>query len=231
MPLATGCSTSTSISSSPRWRSCAVPELAGRPVVVGGDGNPRRPRQVVATASYEARRVRRPIRHAARTGRSQVPRRGVPPVRQAGVRGGLGPRHGDAAVVPGGGRGVGLGRSVRRGPHRRSRSVGGGHAGPPARGTRLSCAIGIGETRLQAKTATGFAKPAGVARLTRAAWIETMGAKPVSALWGIGTRTAERLAELGHRHRRVPGAGRPRAAGPSVRTDDRAQSQGARTRR
>jgi DNA polymerase-4 len=31
------------------------PELTGLPVVVGGDGNPRRPRQVVATASYEAR--------------------------------------------------------------------------------------------------------------------------------------------------------------------------------
>ena len=31
------------------------PELVGLPVVVGGDGNPRRPRQVVATASYEAR--------------------------------------------------------------------------------------------------------------------------------------------------------------------------------
>src|SRR4051794_27582435 len=31
------------------------PELAGVPVVVGGDGDPHRPRQVVATASYEAR--------------------------------------------------------------------------------------------------------------------------------------------------------------------------------
>jgi DNA polymerase IV len=31
------------------------PELRGHPVVVGGDGDPNRPRQVVATASYEAR--------------------------------------------------------------------------------------------------------------------------------------------------------------------------------
>jgi DNA polymerase-4 len=65
--------------------------------------------------------------------------------------------------------------------------------------TRLSCAVGIGETRLQAKTATGFAKPGGVARLTRRDWIATMGARPVTTIWGIGARTAARLDELGIR--------------------------------
>jgi DNA polymerase-4 len=63
--------------------------------------------------------------------------------------------------------------------------------------TGLTCAIGIGDTRLTAKTATGFAKPGGVARLTRRDWIPTMGARPVTAIWGIGSRTAARLAELG----------------------------------
>jgi DNA polymerase-4 len=65
--------------------------------------------------------------------------------------------------------------------------------------TGLSCAVGIGETRLQAKTATGFAKPGGIARLTRRTWLTAMGDKPVTALWGIGERTAARLADAGIR--------------------------------
>ncbi len=65
--------------------------------------------------------------------------------------------------------------------------------------TGLTCAVGIGQTKLQAKTATGFAKPGGIAVLTRRTWIETMGHRPVTALWGIGTRTSASLAELGIR--------------------------------
>jgi DNA polymerase-4 len=65
--------------------------------------------------------------------------------------------------------------------------------------TGLSCAVGIGESRLQAKTATGFAKPGGVARLTRSMWLETMGSRPVTAVWGIGERTAAKLAGMGIR--------------------------------
>ena len=91
--------------------------------------------------------------------------------------------------------------------------------------TGLSCAVGIGETKLQAKTATGFAKPGGVARLTRAMWLESMGDRPVTAIWGIGERTARRLADGGIRtvaelarsdHRELARQFGPRI-GPSLR--------------
>ena len=48
-----------------------------------------------------------------------------------------------------------------------------------------------------AKTATGLAKPGGIARLTRHEWVAMMSTKPVTALWGIGSRTATRLEQLG----------------------------------
>lgn len=86
--------------------------------------------------------------------------------------------------------------------------------------TGLSCAVGIGETKLQAKTATGFGKPGGVARLTRAAWPEVMGERPVTAIWGIGPRTSLGLADPRHPERRerdAPPPARwacPRAIGP-----------------
>ena len=168
------------------------PELAGRPVVVGGDGNPRRPRQVVATASYEARafgvRSGMPLGQAP----AAVPGRRLPAVGPPGLR---------RRVGRGDGRRCGRSRPSSRCGAGTRRSWASATDDPEAfaptsrracsRRPRLSCAVGIGDTRLQAKTATGFAKPGGIARLTRRDWIATMGARPVTAVWGIGGRTAE----------------------------------------
>ena len=63
--------------------------------------------------------------------------------------------------------------------------------------TGLHCSVGIGDNKLQAKIATGFAKPRGVAQLTSEDWAVVMGDRPTTALWGIGARTARRLAGLG----------------------------------
>ncbi len=63
--------------------------------------------------------------------------------------------------------------------------------------TGLSCAVGIGDTKPRAKTATGFAKPGAVATLTREDWPAVMGERPTRSLWGVGPRTASRLEGLG----------------------------------
>jgi DNA polymerase-4 len=65
--------------------------------------------------------------------------------------------------------------------------------------TQLWCSIGVGDTKLRAKLGSGFAKPRGVFSLTRENWAEVMGGLPTDALWGIGTKTARKLASLGLR--------------------------------
>jgi DNA polymerase IV len=61
----------------------------------------------------------------------------------------------------------------------------------------LHCSVGIGDNKLQAKTATGFGKPRGVHRITSQTWSQEMGDRPTEALWGVGRKTARKLAELG----------------------------------
>jgi DNA polymerase-4 len=173
------------------------PELAGLPVVVGGDGNPRRPRQVVATASYEARafgiRSGMPLGQALRRCPDAVflaSDRPAYDAASADVMAAL--RALPATVEVWGWDEAFLGVNTDD-PEAFADEV----KRRVASETGLSCAVGIGESRLLAKTATGFAKPGGIARLTRREWIPTMGAKPVTAIWGIGTRIATRLGELG----------------------------------
>jgi nucleotidyltransferase/DNA polymerase involved in DNA repair len=172
------------------------PELRGRPVVVGGDGDPAK-RGVVATASYEARAcgvhsglplrtaarrcpdavflpVDRPAYEAASAQVMAVLRDSVPVVEVIGW---------DEAFLA----------VDTEDPEAAARQV----AARVRGATRLACSVGIGENKLQAKLATGFAKPAGVFRLTHATWFEVLGGKAVDALWGIGPKTAKRLAGLG----------------------------------
>jgi DNA polymerase IV len=172
------------------------PELRGRPVVVGGDGDPAK-RGVVSTASYEARRSGvqsgMPLRTAAR----RLPDAVFLPVDKAAydaaseqVMAVL--RSTGAVVEVLGWDEAFLGVSTGD-PEGFARSV----ASRVHEATRLECTVGIGENKLQAKLATGFGKPAGVFRLTFDNWFEVLGDRPTDALWGIGARTARKLAEHG----------------------------------
>jgi DNA polymerase-4 len=174
------------------------PELRGRPVVVGGDGDPTK-RGVVSTASYEAREhgvhSGLPLRTAAQRLRSfgavflPVDREAYEEV-SASVMDVL--RSSGAVVEVLGWDEAFLGVETSD-PEAFARSV----AARVREVTQLDCTVGIGENKLQAKIATGFGKPAGVFRLTSATWFEVLGDRPTDALWGIGAKTAKKLAGLG----------------------------------
>jgi DNA polymerase-4 len=175
------------------------PELAGRPVIVGGDGNPARPRQVVATASYEARafgvRSGMPLAAAARRCPDAVFLPHDRPAYEAASAEVMATLRSFPVVVEVGGWDEAFVGATTDDPEALAADI----KARVVAETGLTCAVGIGDTRLTAKTATGFAKPGGIARLTRDRWFDVMGDGPVTAVWGIGGRTALRLAELGVR--------------------------------
>lgn len=179
------------------------PELRGRPVVVGGDGDPTK-RGVVSTASYEARAFGVHSGVPLRTAAKRCPDAVFLPVDKpyydavsADVMGALA-RLDETTVAARVVLEV-LGwdeaflaadtddpESLAVEAQRRIRDA-----------TGLDASVGIGQNPLQAKTATGFGKPAGVFRLTHDTWQEVMGDRPTDALWGIGRKTAVKLAALG----------------------------------
>ena len=142
------------------------PELAGLPVIVGGNGDPTEPRKVVTCASYEAREfgvhAGMPLRTAAR----RCPDATFLPSDPAAY---------DAASdeVMGLLRDLGhplevwgwdeayLGADVDDPSElaERIRDV-------VAAETGLSCSVGISDNKQRAKVATGFGKPAGIFSLT-----------------------------------------------------------------
>ncbi|MCM0641330.1 DNA polymerase IV [Cellulomonas wangsupingiae] len=172
------------------------PELAGRPVVVGGRGDPTE-RGVVSTASYEARafgvRSGMPLRVAAR----RLPDAVFLPVDAAEYeavsdRVMTALRSLDAVVEVLGWDEAFLGARTHdpEALARRAQDV-------VRAATGLACSVGVGDNKVRAKIATGHGKPAGVFRLTAENWSQVMGGRPTIELWGVGTRVSRRLAALG----------------------------------
>jgi DNA polymerase-4 len=173
------------------------PELEGLPVIVGGSGDPTEPRKVVTCASYEAREfgvhAGMPLRTAARrcpdatflpsdaAAYDEASDQVMSLLRDLGhpveVWGW------DEAYV-----GADVDDPIELAE--RIRAV-------VAAETGLSCSVGISDNKQRAKVATGFAKPAGIYRLTDANWMAEMGDRDVDALWGVGPKTAKTLAGIG----------------------------------
>jgi DNA polymerase IV len=192
------------------------PELAGRPVVVGGRGDVTE-RAVVSTASYEARAYGvgsgMPLRVAARklTAVDAV----FLPVDQAAYEAAservMAVLRTFGAVVEVIGWDEAFMGAVTDDPEALARQV----QSRVLETTRLRASVGIGQNKLQAKTATAYAKSTssasgaagndsavtrsfpGIARITGATWFDVLGDQPPEALHGIGTRTARKLVEMG----------------------------------
>lgn len=176
------------------------PDLAGRPVVVGGLG----PRSVVLSATYEARAFG--VRSAMPVGRA---RRLCP---QAVY---IPPRHhlyGEVSREV-----MAIFRAVTpeveplsldeafldvSGSQRR--------LGSPARIARLikaqvreqqgiTCSVGVAPVKFVAKIASARCKPDGLLVVPAAGLLEFLHPLPASALWGVGDRAEEVLARLGLR--------------------------------
>ena len=173
------------------------PELAGKPVIVGGRGDPTE-RAVVSTASYEARAFGvgsgMPLRVAAR----KVPDAVILPVDAEAylaasdvVMGTLRAQPGAVVQVLGWDEAF-VGVSTAD-PEAYARDL----QAAVLEATQLHCSVGIGDTLVRAKNATDLGKPAGVFSLTEENWLAVMGARPTRELWGVGAKISGRLAKLG----------------------------------
>ena len=173
------------------------PELKGKPVVVCGSG----PRAVVTTASYEARRLAgihsampaavarrrlpdavylRPDFNAYREASGEVMailRRNAETVEVVGL---------DEAYVD---------LTGLFSPKATMRRI----ATEIREETRLTCSIGISESRMLAKITSELGKPAGLVVLSRAEALERFAGESPGLVPGIGPKTVARLERMGIR--------------------------------
>ena len=175
------------------------PELRGRPVIVGGAQ-----RGVVAAASYEARRygVRSamPMTQALRRCPHAVV---LPPDRSAysaasaqvmailrDVTPLVEPLSLDEAFLD-------VAAATRL--HGRPGAIAAAIRARVAAELGLTCSVGVAPTKFVAKLASARCKPDGMLVVPAARVLDFLHPLPVTALWGVGERTAESLHRLGTR--------------------------------
>ncbi|KQW03557.1 DNA polymerase IV [Leifsonia sp. Root4] len=174
------------------------PELAGKPVVVGGRG----PRSVVSAANYEARRYgvnsAMPMALALR----RCPNAVVVPVRMhryaelsaqvMAIFDDMTPlveRLGiDEAFLDVSGAAKLLGSPRVVAELLRARVLA---------ETGLTCSVGVASTKFVAKLASGRSKPNGLLVVPAEQTLAFLHPLPVSALWGVGAATEAQLKKLG----------------------------------
>jgi DNA polymerase IV len=173
------------------------PELKGKPVVVCGSG----PRAVVTTASYEARKLAG-IHSAmpAAVARRRLPDAVYLPPDFTAYREASGEvmailrRNAETVEV------VGLDEAYVDltglfSPKATMRRI----AAEIREETRLSCSIGISESRMLAKITSELGKPAGLVVLSRAEALERFAGESPGLVPGIGPKTVARLERMGIR--------------------------------
>jgi DNA polymerase-4 len=174
------------------------PELAGKPVVVGGEGDPTK-RGVVSTASYEARKFGIHSAMPLRTARKLCPdaiflpvdyeeysrvseevkailREFSPIMEDVGI---------DEAFLDI--------SSVDRPSEEIAREI----KNRIKEETDLTCSIGIAPNRLLAKMASDMQKPDGFTLITEDEIRSRIWPLPVRKLWGVGPKTEAYLKEKG----------------------------------
>jgi DNA polymerase IV len=173
------------------------PELKGRPVVIGGDGDPSR-RGVASTANYEARRYgihsAMPLRTAyklcphavflpvdfdayiAASRKFKAVLAGTSPVMESG---GIDEAYLDISDIWGSSESIA--QKIKKGIMMQ---------------TGLTCSIGIAPNKLLAKIASDMQKPDGLTILTEDDVRDKIWPLPIRKLYGVGPKTEMRLKDL-----------------------------------
>ncbi len=174
------------------------PELRGRPVIVGGHGDPQA-RGVVSTASYEARRYGVRSGMPLRTAYHRCPRAVFLPVdypAYAEVSGRIKEILQQFSPVM---EDVGIDEAFLdlTGTSKDPRAIARAIKTRIREQSGLTCSIGIAPNKLLAKLASGMEKPDGLVVLGERDVEARVWPLSVRALWGVGPKTEQALAGMG----------------------------------